>query len=539
MAIVLAVLVMFFYSSIMQKYYPQTKKTVSFATKPQTVSSYQSTVSTVSLPEQTVSFQKTISESSISKISTREIDYQLSDMGGFIKAININKHNELGNETLYDINSIRGAIFFTNWFWLKDEDIIEQYNRIILENRAEYTVSLRNGIQITKVYTPKDNYGLSLEIKIANNSDAIFKGTYSIVGVSSIATNTSDDIRFAQGLVSVANKIKRFRPGAVKTQGDIIPGAIDWVAMQNKYFSLVAKPYQPVDLSTIQRVSADSRNPNIYIELQSEAIIEPRSSVTHKFLLYSGPNDPELMALHKAGIEKSVSLGVFGDISRLLLLGLRWFYKVSRNYGVAIILLAFFVSLLLYPLTFLSTKSMRQIQLLQPKIDKLRKEFKDNPQKLNKEIMEMYKKYKVNPFGGCLPMLLQMPIFIALYQALIRAIELKNARFLWIKDLSMPDKAFFLPFSSLIGRNIPVNILPILMAITMFFQQKISAPASKVNDKEDVMQQQQKMMAVLMPVMFGAIFYNMPSGLVLYWFINTLFMLFQQIKMAKSFHVEN
>lgn len=182
---------------------------------------------------------------------------------------------------------------------------------------------------------------------------------------------------------------------------------------------------------------------------------------------------------------------------------------------------------------------MRQIQLLQPKIDKLRKEFKDNPQKLNKEIMEMYKKYKVNPFGGCLPMLLQMPIFIALYQALIRAIELKNARFLWIKDLSMPDKAFFLPFSSLIGRNIPVNILPILMAITMFFQQKISAPASKVNDKEDVMQQQQKMMAVLMPVMFGAIFYNMPSGLVLYWFINTLFMLFQQIKMAKSFHVEN
>jgi YidC/Oxa1 family membrane protein insertase len=150
--------------------------------------------------------------------------------------------------------------------------------------------------------------------------------------------------------------------------------------------------------------------------------------------------------------------------------------------------------------------------------------------------MELYKKYKVNPFGGCLPMLLQMPIFIALYQALIRAIELKNAKFLWIADLSNPDKAFLLPTKSVVGTNIPINILPILMAITMFLQQKFSNPHSNVIDKEDVMQQQQKMMAVLMPVMFGVIFYNMPSGLVLYWFINTLIMFFQQIRMAKSFH---
>ena len=133
-------------------------------------------------------------------------------------------------------------------------------------------------------------------------------------------------------------------------------------------------------------------------------------------------------------------------------------------------------------------------------------------------------------------MLLQMPIFIALYQAFMRAVELKNAKFLWINDLSMPDKAF-----SLFSGGFSVNILPILMAITMFFQQKMSMPASAASSAgaEDSVQQQQKMMLVLMPVLFGFIFYNMPSGLVLYWFINTLIMFFQQVKVSKQFHVEN
>jgi YidC/Oxa1 family membrane protein insertase len=176
---------------------------------------------------------------------------------------------------------------------------------------------------------------------------------------------------------------------------------------------------------------------------------------------------------------------------------------------------------------------MKQMQLVQPKVDRLRKEYKDNPQKLNKEMLELYKKHKVNPFGGCLPMLLQMPIFIALYQALMRAIELKNAKFLWIKDLSGPDRAFLLPRT-----GIPVNILPILMAITMFFQQKLSTPSHASQDKEDTLYQQQKTMAIMMPVLFGVIFYNMPSALVLYWFTNTLIMFFQQARIMRNFHVE-
>lgn len=171
---------------------------------------------------------------------------------------------------------------------------------------------------------------------------------------------------------------------------------------------------------------------------------------------------------------------------------------------------------------------MKEMQLLQPKIDALRKELKDNPQRLNKEIMELYKEHKVNPLGGCLPLLLQMPIFFALYQALIRSAALRGAHFLWIKDLSAPDKLFTLKNSiPFLGNQI--NILPILMAIGMFVQQKISSVKATGEAA-----QQQKMMSIIMPVMFGVIFYQMPSGLVLYWLVNSMLMLFYQLRLNKQ-----
>jgi YidC/Oxa1 family membrane protein insertase len=195
-----------------------------------------------------------------------------------------------------------------------------------------------------------------------------------------------------------------------------------------------------------------------------------------------------------------------------------------HNWGLAIIILSIAVYFLLFPLSIKQMRSMKEMQLLQPKIEALRKDLKDNPQRLNKEIMELYKEHKVNPLGGCLPLLFQMPIFFALYQALIRSVALRGARFLWITDLSSPDKAFVfknsIPF---LGNQI--NILPILMAIGMFVQQKFSM--AKATGEAA---QQQKMMSIIMPVMFGVIFYQMPSGLVLYWFVNSLLMLCYQFR---------
>ena len=170
---------------------------------------------------------------------------------------------------------------------------------------------------------------------------------------------------------------------------------------------------------------------------------------------------------------------------------------------------------------------MKAMQAIQPETEQIRKAYSDNPQKMNKEIMGLYKKNKINPVGGCLPMLLQLPIFMSLYQVLLRSVALRGAHFLWIKDLAGPDAAFTLPQKlPIIGSHI--NILPILMAIAMWAQQKISQGGGKE------VSEQQKMMATIMPVMFGFIFYNMPSGLVLYWFTNTLFMLLIQEVVLKA-----
>lgn len=171
---------------------------------------------------------------------------------------------------------------------------------------------------------------------------------------------------------------------------------------------------------------------------------------------------------------------------------------------------------------------MKQMQALQPAIEELRKKYKDDPQKLNKEIMELYRIQRVNPFSGCLPLIFQIPIFFALYQVLMRSVALKGAKFLWIKDLSSPDRLFILPVSiPILGKEL--NLLPILMTIGMFIQQKFSMAATSAGSTE-----QQKLMLILFPLMFGIIFYHLPSGLVLYWFINSTLMLLYQLRIRQQ-----
>ncbi|HDL10238.1 MAG TPA: membrane protein insertase YidC [Candidatus Omnitrophica bacterium] len=187
-------------------------------------------------------------------------------------------------------------------------------------------------------------------------------------------------------------------------------------------------------------------------------------------------------------------------------------WKITRNYGIAIIVLALLFNLIFLPLTYKSFRSMKKLQELQPEIQALREKYKDNPQAMNKEVLMLYRKYGVNPMSGCLPMLLQLPVFIALYNTLLRSYELKNAGFLWIKDLAEPDKLVVLKHSiPLIGNEI--NLLPILMAGIMYFQQKHSPTSTSSSG------------LWIMPLLFGFIFYKFPAGLVLYWLTNSVFML--------------
>ncbi|MDP8252803.1 MAG: membrane protein insertase YidC [Candidatus Kaelpia aquatica] len=282
--------------------------------------------------------------------------------------------------------------------------------------------------------------------------------------------------------------------------------SVDWFAISFQHYSILFDPSQGVDLEI--KPSSNQEGFFFVIKGNTEDI---------EVLTYIGPNSKPILSSYDDNWLDLLNYGKLNNVVKSLL-GI--FYRASRNYGVAIIMLALLLNLIFAPLTLKSQKSMRRMQSLQPQMQELKEKHKDNPQAVNKEMMELYKKHKVNPMGGCLPMVLQIPVFIALYNTLMRSYELKNASFLWIKDLSVPDRLFMLSKSlPLMGNE--VNLLPILMAALMFVQQKFS-PTSKASSNSAMPNMW------FLPIIFGAIFYKFPAGLVLYWFTNSLSMLVLQ-----------
>jgi YidC/Oxa1 family membrane protein insertase len=293
-----------------------------------------------------------------------------------------------------------------------------------------------------------------------------------------------------------------------------------FIAYRDRYFCAIVEPDQPGYKGFVTKSSDHTTK----IGLSYKATIDPEREKIINFLIYLGPQDLQLISSIAPRWQGIIYYGVFDGISKFLLRALTFFHKITHNWGIAIVILSLSIYFVLYPLTLKQLRSMKKMQELQPRVEQLRKTLKNNPQKLNKEILELYRQEKVNPFGGCLPLILQMPIFFALYQALMRSLYLKGAHFLWITDLSEPDRLFTLPASMpFIGNEI--NLLPLLMMGMMFFQQKFSQAVSVGEAAE-----QQKMMGIIFPLLFGVIFYHMPSGLVLYWSLNSCLMVINQVR---------
>ena len=236
--------------------------------------------------------------------------------------------------------------------------------------------------------------------------------------------------------------------------------------------------------------------------------------------LYIGPRD--FFYLRKSGFDQAIAIGAIGQIGLIFLMFLSWIGKLTGNYGLAIILFSCLVSCLTAPFTLMSLKSMKKMQELKPHIDRIQAAHKDNPTKANQQVMAIYKEHRVNPLSGCLPMFLQMPIFIALFQAISHFIELRGKHFLWIRDLSLPDRLARLPTAlPLIGNDL--NLLPVIMAIAMYAQTKSSqARMGPVQNNPSA----NMMSGPTMSIVFGIMFYQFPSGLVLYWLTNSLLSLF-------------
>lgn len=322
---------------------------------------------------------------------------------------------------------------------------------------------------------------------------------------------------------------------------NIYEGEDKWVALNNRYFAVISSPPQSnttFETMTFSRPTTNEyRNDFHLANLLTKHNINAGSSITDNYSIYMGPKVRGLFA--KYYLEESYEsifqesfLGLnLRPLTYILDIMLNRLYNITKNYAWAIILFTLLFKIVTYPLNHASYKSMRRMQLVNPKIERIREQYKDNPEKLNAEIMAIYKKEKINPLGGCLPMLLPFPLLIAFFYLMQSMVELRNTPFLWITDLSSPDKLFVFPVGVPILGGLNFNLFPILMAITSYLSMKIQ-PSSSAGTSGSAATQM-KMMSTIFPLMMLVLFYNFASGLALYWTAQNVFGVAQQFITAK------
>ena len=367
-----------------------------------------------------------------------------------------------------------------------------------------------NGMHVTKTYTvPSSGYLLRLDVAIGGNPSV---NQYRLVwnhGLPVVEDPKQD--RMASASVVMAGKdVEQLHPTAFRRASEReVTGNVRWAGVRNKYFIAAMVPPPETSSRVVATGSLGSQDTGVQLVMPLQ-----NGNGSHAIQIYLGPLDYTMMKPLGLGLEHAVNLGYkfVRPLSQLLLLSMEWLYKFVPNFGIVIIIISVLAKLVFYPLTRSSIRSMRALQHLQPRMDELRKQHKKDPARMQKEMMALYKEYKVNPMGGCWPILVQMPVFIALYAVLANCIELRQAPFFgWINDLSTPDVLFHV-------RNFPIHVLPVVMFLTTILQQKMTPMTDP----------RQKMMGYMMPAMMLFIFYSFPAGLNLYWTMNNILTVMQQ-----------
>ncbi len=364
-------------------------------------------------------------------------------------------------------------------------------------------------------------YVIELSLETSNRSDRPASGAFS-ASVRSLPPASKASYYSYVGLVLL--KDGKFEEVEVEKGAKSLAGEVQWLAYQDSYFISAAVPDKP--LSGAFR-GKELESGILEGTFQGpETTIDPGQKAESGFLLYLGPRDLGILSQAGHNLDKVVDFGWTDIIAKPLLYLLRFVYGYVPNYGIAIILLTILVKILFWPLTHKSYKSMKEMQKLQPIMAKIRERHKGNKEEMNKELMGLYKTYKVNPVSGCLPMIIQLPVFFALFRILGSAIELRHAPFmLWINDLSAPDRLFNFPFDiPLMTPPSGIPILTLLMGASMFLQQKMTPTPGDPSQAKIMM---------FLPIIFTFMFINFPSGLVLYWLVNNVLSIGQQYRIQK------
>ncbi|TAN41890.1 MAG: membrane protein insertase YidC [Nitrospirae bacterium] len=361
----------------------------------------------------------------------------------------------------------------------------------------------REGVSVRRIYTFHHGaYDVELTDEVSGLSE------YWITLGSDFGILEKDDTVHVGPALLTGTDLKEFKPEKLKVP-EVFKESLKWIAQEDKYFFAALAPVTPVEEA------------RAWLFKDAAVVAFKGKPGQNSFRLYAGPKEHDRLAALNLGLEHVIDFGFFSIIARPLFWVLKFIYRFIGNYGWAIILLTIAVRVPFIPIINKGQSSMKKMQEIQPKMAEIKEKYKNDPKKMQTEMTELYKKYKVNPVGGCLPMLLQIPVFLALYKVLLISIELRNAPFMfWIQDLAAPDTLLgHIPgWVPLIG-GFAVGPLPIAMGITMVIQQKMT-PSS--------MDPKQAKMMMWMPVVFTFMFLNFASGLVLYWLVNNILGIAQQ-----------
>jgi YidC/Oxa1 family membrane protein insertase len=479
------------------------------------------------------------------------IDVVISNVGGAIKSASLKKYRALQDEpepVVFNdgsgINAMAVSLGDCNLAKFSQCGIFEVIE--IGETAIKLARSMDNGCVLTRSYSLVSQDGKGADGYVVKHETSVKNGGLEPVNVGMVSLflgvmptmegdSTGDYLNFGafDGQKDFFIKLRDFKAsggffgiGKREERKKIFgSGRVMWGSVKNQFFTAILTPKVQADGYVTWPVSIRNRQTNAVEEGISAAMVFDVGTIdcNEKWTLHSdfyiGPKDFSRLSSFESEQDRVMQFGFFGSISELLLRMMLKIHALIPNWGWTIVALTTIVKLLMWPLTAAQVRSSRKMASIQGPLKLIKEKFKNNPQKLQAETLKLFKENRINPAAGCLPILIQIPIFFGLYYMLRTSSDLRFAHFMWIRDLSLPDTV------ARIGR-FPVNILPVIMGTTMFLQMEMTPIPTADNS--------QKLIFKLMPVIFLLCCYNFPSGLVLYWTVQNLLTMAQQFTMSRS-----
>jgi YidC/Oxa1 family membrane protein insertase len=472
-------------------------------------------------------------------IDGRLYDAVVSSRGGALVRWDLDEYTDEFGDRVALVDPVRagGAVVLTPFLELGQGDLSQAQWRIESQGENEIVFAwAADGVALRKAWSfEEDGYGFRLRLDVSNGSSAPVTPRFLVEW----PTRVRPERDFAEQALAVLwqGEVKQTPIAGLGSRGffgwltgeqpadhEDYPGAVEWAGVQNTYFVSALLPDDPKRASA--RFASVEVGERAAVDVSFDGVeLAPGHSLTREYRGYVGPKEMERLEAIGGGIERAIDLGWswFAPLTRGFVWLLHVLYSFIPNYGVAIILLTLLVRVVTAPLTVKQMRSMERLRRVQPRMKEIQEKYASDRQKQSEELMRLYRLEKVNPLGGCLPMILQLPVFIGLFYALRSSIQLRQAPFFgWIDDLSAPEVLFTIP-----GIEIPIRVLPLIMGGTMYLQQKIT-PIQTPDPA------QARMMLVIMPVMMTVLFYQFASGLVLYWMMSNVLAILHQLWIGRK-----